>query len=65
MHPHIHCTLSLSLSVENSESLYHRSPLGISRKCMCGGDDYLAWKYPIFLETCKRLCTTGRYDRSC
>ena len=24
MHPHIHCTLSLSLGVESSESLYHR-----------------------------------------
>ena len=27
MHPHIHCIRSLSLSVENSESLYHRMPL--------------------------------------
>ena len=26
MHPHIHCTLSLILSVESSESLYHRLP---------------------------------------
>ena len=28
MHPHVHCTRSLSPSAENSESLYHRSPLG-------------------------------------
>ena len=38
MHPHIHCTLSLILSVENSESLYHRLLPGMSRKCMCGVD---------------------------
>ena len=34
MHPHIHCTLSLFPSVESSESLYHRLPLGMSRKCI-------------------------------
>ena len=29
MHPHIHYTLSFLLSVESSESLYHRkTPLG-------------------------------------
>ena len=39
MHPHIHCTLSLILSAESSESLYHRLPPGMSRKCMCGVDD--------------------------
>ena len=65
MHPHVHGTLSLSLSAENSESLYHRPPPGMSRKCMCGGDDDLAWKCPIFLETCRRLCITRGYDRSC
>ena len=46
MHPHIHCTLSLFLSVESSESLYHRLPPGMSRKCICGVDDHLAWKRP-------------------
>ena len=44
MHPHIHCTLSLFPSVESSESLYHRLPLGMSRKCMCGGDDHQCFK---------------------
>ena len=28
MHQHIHCTLSLIMSAESSESLYHRLPLG-------------------------------------
>ena len=35
MHPHIHYTLSLFLSVESRESLHHRSPPGMSRKCAC------------------------------
>ena len=64
MHPHIHCILSLFLSAESSESLYHRPPLGMSRKCMCGVDDHLAWKSPVSSEMCRRLCTTGGYDRS-
>ena len=42
MRPHIHCTLSLFLNVESCESLNHRPPPGMSRKCMCGGDDHLA-----------------------
>ena len=46
MHPHIRYTLSLFLSVESSESLYHRLPPRMLRKCMCGGDDHLAWKHP-------------------
>ena len=65
MHPHIHYTLSLFLSVESGESLYHRLPPGMSRKCMCGVDDHLAWKRPVSLEMCRRLRTTGGYDRSC
>ena len=65
MHPHIHYTLSLFLSVESRESLDHRPPPGMSRKCMCGGDGHLAWKRPITLKTCRRLRTTGGYDRSC
>ena len=64
MHPHIHCALSLFMSTESSESLYHRLPLEMARKCMCGGDDHLAWKRLVFPETCKRLCTIGGYDRS-
>ena len=52
MHLHIHCTLSLILSVESSESLYHRLPPGMSRKGMCGVDDHLAWKRPVSSETC-------------
>ena len=44
MHLHIHCTLSLFPSVESSESLYHRLPLGMLRKCMCGGDDHQYFK---------------------
>ena len=62
MHPHVHCALSLSLSVKSYESLYHRLPLGMSGKCMCGGDDHLAWKHPV--KTCNRLCTTEGYGRS-
>ena len=50
MHPHIHCTLSLILSVESSESLYHRLPPGISRKCMCRVDEHLAWKCHVSSE---------------
>ena len=64
MHPRIHCTRSLSLRAENSESLYHRLPIGMSRKCMYGGDDHLAWKLLVFSKTCRRLCTTGGYNRS-
>ena len=30
---------------------------------MCGGDDHLTWKHPIFLETCRGLRTIGGYDR--
>ena len=62
MHLHIHCILSLFLSVEIIESLYHRPPPGMSRKCMCGCDDHLAWKRPVSSEACRRLCTIGRYD---
>ena len=61
---HIFCTLRLFLSVESSESLYHRLPLGMSRKCMCGGDDHLAWKCLVSSEACRRLRTTRGYDRS-
>ena len=47
MHPHIHYTLSLFLSAESRESLLHRPPPRMSRKCMCGVDDHLAWKHPV------------------
>ena len=33
MHPHIHYTLSLFLSAESRESLHHRPPPRMSRKC--------------------------------
>ncbi|RVW61407.1 hypothetical protein CK203_031967 [Vitis vinifera] len=26
---------------------------------MCGGDDHLAWKHPVFLEACRGLRTAG------
>ncbi|RVW80104.1 hypothetical protein CK203_052427 [Vitis vinifera] len=26
---------------------------------MCGGDDHLAWKHPVFLEACRGLRTVG------
>ena len=65
MNLYIHCTLSLFLSVESSESLHHRLPPGMSRKCMCGVDDHLPWKLSVSLETCRRLCTTGGYNHSC
>ena len=62
---HIHYTLSLILSAESSESIYHRLPPGMSRKCMCGVDDHLAWKRSVSSEMCRRLCTIGGYNRSC
>ena len=65
MHPHIHYTLILFLSAESRESLHHRPPPGMSRKCMCGVDDHLAWKRPVSSKTCRRLCITGGYNRSC
>ncbi|RVW99136.1 hypothetical protein CK203_018963 [Vitis vinifera] len=40
----------LSLSVERWESLYIKKPPGNVRKCMCGGDDHLAWKHPVSLR---------------
>ena len=65
MHLHVHCTLSLSLSAESSESLYHRPPLRMSRKCMCAGHDHLAWNRPYFSETCRSVDptrSTGQRD---
>ena len=59
---HVHCTLS---TVKSSESFYHRLPPRISRKCMCGGDDHLAWKRLVYSKTCRSLCTIRGYDRSC
>ena len=53
MHPYIHYTLSLFLSAESRESLHHRPPPGMSRKCMCGVDDHLAWKRPVSSKTCR------------
>ena len=64
MHPHIHCKLSLILNAESSERLDHRPPTEMSRKCMCGVDDYLAWKRPVSSETCRRLCSIGGYNHS-
>ena len=61
---HTHYTLSLFLSAESRESLHHRPPPGMSRKCMYGGDDHLAWKRPVTSKTCRMLRTTGGYDRS-
>ena len=60
MHPHIHCTLSLIMSVESSESLYHRLPPEMSRKCMCGVDDHLAWKRLVSSETCREVVYNQR-----
>ncbi|RVW77160.1 hypothetical protein CK203_054284 [Vitis vinifera] len=50
---------SLSLSVERWESLHHKETPRDARKCMCGGDDHLAWKHPVSLEACRGLRTTG------
>ena len=61
---HTHYTLSLFMSAESRESLHHMSPPRMSRKCMCGGDDHLAWKRLVTSKTCRRLRTTGGYDRS-
>ena len=64
MHPHNHHTPRLQPSAESSESLYHRPLLGMSRKCMCGGDDHLTWKRLVSFEACRIMCTVGRYDYS-
>ena len=61
MHPHIHCTLSLFLSVESSESIYHRLTSRMLRKCMCGGDDHLAWKRPVTPPTWHRVSSEGSF----
>ena len=37
----------LFLSAESRESFHLRPPPGMSRKCMCGDDDHLAWKHPV------------------
>ncbi|RVW15756.1 hypothetical protein CK203_098518 [Vitis vinifera] len=34
-------------------------PPGMSRWCMHGDDDHLAWKRPVFLEACRGLRTVG------
>ncbi|RVW22347.1 hypothetical protein CK203_108743 [Vitis vinifera] len=47
------------LSVERWESLHLKKPPGNARKCMCGGDDHLAWKHPVSLEACRGLRTAG------
>ncbi|RVW40340.1 hypothetical protein CK203_114843 [Vitis vinifera] len=31
------------------------------RKCMCGGDDHLAWKHLVSLEACRGLRTVGGF----
>ncbi|RVW69186.1 hypothetical protein CK203_059579 [Vitis vinifera] len=31
----------------------------MSRQCMCGGDDHLAWKRPVSSEVCRGLRTIG------
>ncbi|RVW89701.1 hypothetical protein CK203_047279 [Vitis vinifera] len=41
------------------ESLHVRKSPGKARKCMCGGDDHLAWKLPVSLEVCRGLRTAG------
>ena len=56
---------SRPLSVESFERFHHKKPLGMSRQCMCGGDDHLAWKRLGSLEVCKGLRTAGGYDRFC
>ena len=63
IHPHIHCTLSLILNAESSESLYHRLPLGMSRKCRYGVDDHLTWKHPCHapIPGSTRLANPNRF----
>ncbi|WJZ89509.1 hypothetical protein VitviT2T_008726 [Vitis vinifera] len=39
-------------------------PPGMSRQCMCGGDDHLAWKRLVSSETCRGLRIDGGFWRS-
>ncbi|RVW29323.1 hypothetical protein CK203_116623 [Vitis vinifera] len=52
MHPHPSlCTLDY--------------PPGNARKCMCRGNDHLAWKHPVSLEACRGWHTVrGQIDQS-
>ncbi|RVW73218.1 Gag-Pol polyprotein [Vitis vinifera] len=52
----------LSLSVERWRAFTIKKPPGNARKCMCGGDDHLAWKHPVSLEACRGLRTVGGID---
>ena len=37
----------------------------MSRQCMCGGDDHLAWKRLVSSEACRELRIVGGYNRLC
>ena len=66
MHPHPSlCTLDYPWVLRDGRAFTIKKPLGNARKCMCGGDDHLAWKHPISLEACRGLRTAGGYNRFC
>ncbi|RVW44128.1 hypothetical protein CK203_108466 [Vitis vinifera] len=56
-------TLSLAL-LRDGRAFTIRKPPGNARKCMCGGDDHLAWKHPVSLEACRGLRTAGGLTRA-
>ena len=53
---------SRPLSVESFERFHHRKPPRMSRQCICGGDDHLAWKRLVSSEACRGLRTVRGYD---
>ena len=40
------------------------TPWGVT-KCMCGGDDHLAWKHPVFSVACRGLHTAPEGTITC
>ncbi|KAL6317018.1 hypothetical protein AAG906_026753 [Vitis piasezkii] len=58
MHPHPSlCTLDYPRVLRDGRAFTIKKPLGNARKCMCGGDDHLAWKHPFHSYTWVHLWT--------
>ena len=52
--------LRLPLSDENYDIFHHKKPPRMLRQCMCGGDDHLAWKCPVYSGGVQRVAYRGR-----
>ncbi|RVW83075.1 hypothetical protein CK203_040749 [Vitis vinifera] len=62
MHPHPSlCTLDYPRVLRDGRAFTIKKPPGNARKCMCGGNDHLAWKHPVSLEACRGLRTVGGF----